>query len=73
MSLRKGSYLPTTQCACVDFVDLATQRNGSGGHEKDLLALNSGVNALNALHACNATNQVSIQCTLCQRPLFKKN
>jgi hypothetical protein len=26
--------LPTTQCACVDF---ATQRNGGGGHEKDLV------------------------------------
>jgi hypothetical protein len=31
---RNGSHLPTTQCACADFVDFATQRNGS--HEKDL-------------------------------------
>jgi hypothetical protein len=34
MSLRNGSRLPTTQCACVDF---AMQRNGGGGGcEKDL-------------------------------------
>jgi hypothetical protein len=25
---RNGSHLPTTQCACADFVDFATQRNG---------------------------------------------
>jgi hypothetical protein len=36
MSLRNGSHLPTTQCACADFVDFATQRNGGGGREKDL-------------------------------------
>jgi hypothetical protein len=28
MSLRNGSHLPTTQCACADFVDFAMQRNG---------------------------------------------
>jgi hypothetical protein len=28
--------LPTTQCACVDFLDFATQRNGGGGCEQDL-------------------------------------
>jgi hypothetical protein len=33
---RNGSHLPTTQCACADFVDFATQRNGGGGREKDL-------------------------------------
>jgi hypothetical protein len=38
MSLRNGSLLPTTQCACADFVDFATQRNG-GGREKDLLVV----------------------------------
>jgi hypothetical protein len=36
MSLRNGSHLPTTQCACAKFVDFATQRNGGGGREKDL-------------------------------------
>jgi hypothetical protein len=35
MSLRNGSHLPTTQCACVEFEDFAKQRNGGGGHEKD--------------------------------------
>jgi hypothetical protein len=35
MSLRNGSHLPTTQCACADFVDFAKQYNG-GGREKDL-------------------------------------
>jgi hypothetical protein len=30
------SHLPTTQCACADFVDFATQHNGGGGREKDL-------------------------------------
>jgi hypothetical protein len=36
MSLRNGSHLPTTQCACADFGDFATQRNGGGGgREKD--------------------------------------
>jgi hypothetical protein len=32
-------YLPTTQCACVDFRDFAKQRNGGGGggREKDLV------------------------------------
>jgi hypothetical protein len=33
MSLRNGSHLPTTQCACADF---AKQRNGGGAREKDL-------------------------------------
>jgi hypothetical protein len=28
--------LSTTQCACADFVDFSTQRNGGGGHEKEL-------------------------------------
>jgi hypothetical protein len=37
MSLRNGSHLPTTQCACADFVDFAKQRNGGRGREKDLL------------------------------------
>jgi hypothetical protein len=32
---RHGSHLPTTQCACANFVDFVTQRNG--GLEKDLL------------------------------------
>jgi hypothetical protein len=36
MSLRNGAHLPTTQCACADFMDFAMQRNG-GGREKDLL------------------------------------
>jgi hypothetical protein len=36
-SFRNGSHLPTTQCACADFVDFATQRNGGRGCEKDLL------------------------------------
>jgi hypothetical protein len=36
MSLRNGSHLPTTQCACVDF---ATQRNGGSSHEKDILIM----------------------------------
>jgi hypothetical protein len=35
MSLRNGSHLPTTQCACADFVNFATQRNGGRGREKD--------------------------------------
>jgi hypothetical protein len=35
MSLQNGSHLPTTQCAYADFGDFATQRNGSGGREKD--------------------------------------
>jgi hypothetical protein len=39
MSLRNGSHLPTTQCACADFVDFATQRNGGRGCEKDLYQL----------------------------------
>jgi hypothetical protein len=34
---RTGSHLPTTQCECADFGDFAKQRNGDGGHEKDLL------------------------------------
>jgi hypothetical protein len=37
MSLWNGSHLPTTQCACADFVDFTTQRNGRRGREKDLL------------------------------------
>jgi hypothetical protein len=36
MSLRNGSHLPTTQCACADFVDFAMQRNGGRVREKDL-------------------------------------
>jgi hypothetical protein len=36
MSLRNGSHLPTTQCACADFGDFAKQRNGCRGREKDL-------------------------------------
>jgi hypothetical protein len=39
MSLQNGSHLPTTQCACADFVDFATQRNGGSGREKDLLVI----------------------------------
>jgi hypothetical protein len=35
MSLRNGPYLPTTQCACADFVDFAMQHNGGGGRKKD--------------------------------------
>jgi hypothetical protein len=35
MSLRNGSHFPTTQCACVDLEDFATQRNGGGGCEKN--------------------------------------
>jgi hypothetical protein len=31
-----GSHLPTTQCACANFLDFATQRNGRRGREKDL-------------------------------------
>jgi hypothetical protein len=34
MSLRNGSHLPTTQCACVDFVDFATQRNAAAAAVK---------------------------------------
>jgi hypothetical protein len=37
LSLRNGSHLPTTQCACANFVDFATQRNGRRGRENDLL------------------------------------
>jgi hypothetical protein len=33
---RNGSHLPTTQCACANFVDFATQRNGHRCREKDL-------------------------------------
>jgi hypothetical protein len=33
---RNGSHLPITQCACADFVDFDTQRNGGGSCEKDL-------------------------------------
>jgi hypothetical protein len=32
LPFQNGSHLPTTQCACADFVDFATQRNG--GREK---------------------------------------
>jgi hypothetical protein len=42
---RNGSHLPTTQCACADFVDFAKQRNGRRCREKDLYcitALNIG-------------------------------
>jgi hypothetical protein len=35
-ALSKLSHLPTTQCAFADFGDLAKQRNGGGGREKDL-------------------------------------
>jgi hypothetical protein len=37
MLLWNGSHLPTTQCACADFVDFAMQRNG--GREKDLYTI----------------------------------
>jgi hypothetical protein len=33
---RNGSHLPTTQCACANFVDFAAQHNGRRGREKDL-------------------------------------
>jgi hypothetical protein len=33
---RNGSHLPTTQCACADFVEFAMQRNGGSGRGKDL-------------------------------------
>jgi hypothetical protein len=36
LSLRNGSHLPTTQCACAEFEDFAKQRNGCSGREKDL-------------------------------------
>jgi hypothetical protein len=39
LSLRNGSHLPTTQCACMEFGDFAKQRNGGGGREKDLLSV----------------------------------
>jgi hypothetical protein len=38
LSLRNGSHLPTTQCACADFVDFTTQRNG---REKDLYTVSA--------------------------------
>jgi hypothetical protein len=36
---RNSSHLPTTQCACANFVDFATQSNG--GREKHLLGLHA--------------------------------
>jgi hypothetical protein len=30
-AISKLSHLPTTQCACADFVDFARQCNGGGG------------------------------------------
>jgi hypothetical protein len=32
----KQINLSTTKCACANFVDFATQRNGRRGREKDL-------------------------------------
>jgi hypothetical protein len=36
MSLQNCLNLPATQCACVEFKDFASQRNGGGSREKDL-------------------------------------
>jgi hypothetical protein len=33
---RNFLHLPTTQCACAEFLDFAKQLNGGGGREKDL-------------------------------------